>query len=191
MTLLVELDEMKLLFLGTISSSALPRAGFFIAAVNALSSCHWQMSLETQMKLALLQRRQHESEANSHPGLKARNITRCNWFRIAPFVQLRVIAVVSRTKSPWPFKRTFYMPTTTATLTTTSLRERLIRAAINIPIRLTRPITTSNIDLFQLPRCSLELENFFLRLWYRAWPYHERSTVQRYCYSDQASIYMY
>ena len=40
MTLLVELDEMKLLFLGTISSSALPRAGFFIAAVNALSSCH-------------------------------------------------------------------------------------------------------------------------------------------------------
>ena len=39
--------------------------------------------------------------------------------------------MVSRTKSPWPFKRTFYVTTTTATLTKTSLRERLIKAAIN------------------------------------------------------------
>ena len=32
MILLVELDEMKLLVLGAINSSALPRAGFFIAS---------------------------------------------------------------------------------------------------------------------------------------------------------------
>ena len=48
-----------------------PRAGFFIAAGNALSSCLLPMSLETQMTLALLQELLMALRANDADGYKS------------------------------------------------------------------------------------------------------------------------
>jgi len=51
MTLLVELDEMKLLVLGAINSSAPPRAGFLLQQGISLGSYLLLMTLDIQMTL--------------------------------------------------------------------------------------------------------------------------------------------
>ena len=51
MTLLVELDEMKLLVLGAINSSAPPQAGFLLQQGISLGSYLLLMSLDIQMTL--------------------------------------------------------------------------------------------------------------------------------------------
>ena len=48
-----------------------PRAGFFIAAGNALSSCLLLMTLDTQMTLALLQELLMALRANDADGYKS------------------------------------------------------------------------------------------------------------------------
>jgi hypothetical protein len=48
-----------------------PRAGFFIAAGNALSSCNPPMTLNTQMTLALLQELLIALRANDADGFKS------------------------------------------------------------------------------------------------------------------------
>ena len=50
--------------------AAPPRAGFFIAAGNASSSCPAPMTLETQMTLALLQELLMALRANDADGYK-------------------------------------------------------------------------------------------------------------------------
>ena len=50
---------------------ASPQAGFFIAAGNALSSCHLPMTLDTQMTLALLQELLMALRANDADGYKS------------------------------------------------------------------------------------------------------------------------
>ena len=52
-------------------SLALPQVGFFIAAGNALSSCHLLMTLDTQMRLALLQELLMALRANDADGYKS------------------------------------------------------------------------------------------------------------------------
>ena len=51
MTLLVELDEMKLLVLGAINSSAPPQAGFLLQQGISLGSYLLLMTLDIQMTL--------------------------------------------------------------------------------------------------------------------------------------------
>ena len=57
--------------LPTECSLAPPRAGFLIAAGNALSSCFKPMSLDTQMTLALLQELLMALKANDADGYKS------------------------------------------------------------------------------------------------------------------------
>ena len=53
------------------TNHAPPRAGFFIAAGNALSSCPQPMTLDTQMTLALLQELLMALRANDADGYKS------------------------------------------------------------------------------------------------------------------------